>query len=282
VQKYNDKFTSKDSEKFHSFDSTISTLSGKLLKDGINVGGKATDRHIKISVGLKNAIPSSVRLCTTQAEVSEDVALVAAINAAKIDKEDVVLFDRGISSSATFNKLSQQDIKFVTRVKQNRRYRTRRTNRIIAAKTLDKLVIISDEVVYLYDKQDKEIACELRLIKAKNSDGKELCFLTNIVYLSAQEIGEAYKRRWDIEVLFKFIKQNLQIKHFLSHNSNGMMVYIYCILIAAILFAIFKILNKLTGFKLALLAFTLELEKAIIKDIVIFSGGNPDLVDLRL
>jgi hypothetical protein len=60
------------------------------------------------------------------------------------------------------------------------------------------------------------------------------------------------------------------------------MVYIYCILIAAILFAIFKILNKLTGFKLALLAFTLELDKAIIKDIVIFSGGNPDLVDLRL
>ena len=136
--------------------------------------------------------------------------------------------------------------------------------------------------MHLYDKQDKEVACELRLIKAKNSDGKELCFLTNIVYLSAQEIGEAYKRRWDIEVLFKFIKQNLQIKHFLSHNRNGMMVYIYCILIAAILFAIFKILNKLTGFKLALLAFTLELEKAIIKDIVIFSGGNPDLVDLRL
>ena len=57
---------------------------------------------------------------------------------------------------------------------------------------------------------------------------------------------------------------------------------IYCILIAAILFAIFKILNKLTGFKLALLAFTLELDKAIIKDIVIFSGGNPDLVGLRL
>ena len=61
-----------------------------------------------------------------------------------------------------------------------------------------------------------------------------------------------------------------------------MMVYIYCILIAAILFTIFKITNKLTGFKIALLQFTLALEKSIIKDIVLFCGGNPDLVDPRL
>ena len=45
---------------------------------------------------------------------------------------------------------------------------------------------------------------------------------------------------------------------------------------------LFKITNKLTGFKIALLQFTIDLEKAIIKDIVIFSGGNPDLVDRKL
>ena len=120
------------------------------------------------------------------------------------------------------------------------------------------------------------------MIRAKNEAGEELCFLTNIDYLEPQDICRAYKRRWEIEVFFKFIKQNLQIKHFISHRKNGMMVYIYCILIAAILFAIFKITNKLTGFKIALLQFTLELEKEIIKDIVLFCGGNPALVDLKL
>ena len=61
-----------------------------------------------------------------------------------------------------------------------------------------------------------------------------------------------------------------------------MSVYLYCILIAAILFVIYKISNDLTGFKLALLRFTLSVEKAMIKDIVSFCGGNPELVDLKL
>jgi hypothetical protein len=61
-----------------------------------------------------------------------------------------------------------------------------------------------------------------------------------------------------------------------------MNVYLYCILIAAILFTIFKISNKLTGFKLALLEFSLALAKEIIKDIVVFCRGNPDLVALKL
>ncbi|MDN3030770.1 MAG: hypothetical protein QMO91_05525 [Candidatus Tisiphia sp.] len=61
-----------------------------------------------------------------------------------------------------------------------------------------------------------------------------------------------------------------------------MKVYIYCILIAAILFAIFKKVNNLLGFKLVLLQFTLLLEKEIIKDIILFCGGDPNLVDLKL
>jgi hypothetical protein len=282
VQKYNDKFTDKDKEKLHRFDSTIMTLSGKLLKDGINAGGAETDRHIKISVGLKGSIASSVRLCSTQSEVSENVALVEAINEAKIEKDDILLFDRGISKAETFEILDQEDKKFVTRIQQKRKYFVIKANPLIAKNEADQLEIISDEIVNLYNKNKKKIDCELRLIRAKNEAGEELCFLTNIYYLGAGDICETYKRRWDIEVFFKFIKQNLQIKHFLCHRKNGMMVYIYCILIAAILFTIFKIMNKLTVFKIALFQFTLELEKEIIKDIVLFCGGNPDLVDLKL
>jgi transposase len=282
VQKYNNKFTANESKSLHRFDSTIMSLSGKLLKDGINAGGKESDRHIKITIGLKRSIPSSIRLCTSQAEVNEDVALAKAINEAKVEKEDVLLFDRGISSAETFQRLDQEEKKFVTRIKQNRLYHIIKTHPITAKNATDKLDITSDEIVNLYAKGNRRIYCELRLIRAKNEHGEELYFLTNIAYLEARDICEMYKRRWDIEVFFKFIKQNLQITHFISHNKNGMIVYIYCILIAAILFTIFKLTNKLTGFKLPLLQFTLELEKEIIKDIVLFCGGNPNLVDLKL
>ena len=281
VQKYNNKFTKTDSEKFYRFDSTIITLSGKLLKDGINAGGKVSDRHIKITLGLQRSIPKSVRLCVSQSEVSEDVALIKAINEAKIEKEDILLFDRGISKTATFQKLIQEDKKFITRIKQNRKYNIVKTN-VVVTNIDDQLEIISDEIVNLYNQKNKKINCELRLIKGMDRNQKEFYFLTNIDYLSAQDIAEAYKKRWDIEVFFRFIKQNLQIKHFISHNKNGMMVYIYCILISAILFTIFKTTNKLTGFKIALLQFSIELQKEIIKNIVLFCGGDPNLVDLQL
>jgi hypothetical protein len=61
-----------------------------------------------------------------------------------------------------------------------------------------------------------------------------------------------------------------------------MQIYLYCLLIAAILFMIYKTTNNLTGYKIPLLQFGIEIYKAIIKDIVLFCGGNPDLVDQRL
>lgn len=266
--------------KIHRFDSTVLTLSGMIIKDGLNVGGAANDMQIKMSVGLKGSLPTSIRFCTNQSEVSEDIALVKAINEAKLEKEDIILFDRGISKGKTFDDFTKQDIKFVTRLKSNRRYEVISQNKIQTTQD-SKLEIISDEVINLYQRK-KLIKNNLRLIKAINDSGTQILFLTNINEMSSIEIANAYRLRWDIEVFFKFLKQNLQFKHFITHNLNGMMVYVYSILIAAILFIIFKHQNKLTGFKIPLLQFTLELEKEIIRDLVVLCGGDPSKLKGKL
>jgi hypothetical protein len=285
VLRYNTLFSKQEADKFHRFDSTIITLSGKLLKDGLNLGGKAQDRHIKLSVSLKNSIPASVRICKDASEASEDVALIRAINQAKVEKEAILLFDRGIGKGDTFKELTQAKQYFITRLNVGRKYLQVKENTINTDQTNnedDTIDILRDEVINLYNQNRTRIDCELRLVKAKNKKGEELWFLTNIFYLTAQQVCCSYKRRWDIEVFFKFIKQHLQFKRFISYNNNGMSVYLYCILIAAILFSIYKISNGLTGFKLALFRFTLSVEKAMIKDIVHFCGGKPELVDLKL
>jgi IS4 transposase len=138
--------------------------------------------------------------------------------------------------------------------------------------------ILEDLIVCLYDQNQKCLETELRLIKFLNGEGNEIWFLTNLFDMPAHAITELYKRRWDIEVFFKFLKQNLGLKHFLSHSLNGMKVYIYMILITALLFLIYKIRNRLEGFKIPLFQFTLELDKLFIKSFIIFSGGNFDLV----
>lgn len=258
----------------HRFDSTIINLSGRLIKDGLRLGGKASDSQIKVSVGLRQQLPTSIRFCTLQEESSENLALVRAINEARVEKEDILLFDRGINKAGTFGDFEAKDYKFITRLSVGRRYQVITTHSIETPGT-----IIEDLTVNLYTKgKKKPLSTNLRLIKMLNKEGNELWFLTNLFDMSALEITELYRRRWDIEVFFKFIKQNLGYKHFLSHSMKGMKVYIYMVLITALVFLAYKIKTKLQGFKIPLFRFTLALEKSFVKSMILLSGGNFDAV----
>lgn len=281
VEQYNYRFSKTEKQQLYRFDSTTINLSGRIVKDGLRIGGKKNDSQVKVSVGLKCQIPASVRFCNDKSEASEDIALVRAINESKLDKEDVLLFDRGICSAISYQEFKNKGIKFVTRVRNNRRYKLVKKLEFQSKFNDKNLQIQSDEIVNLYGGKGV-INCNLRLVKAINDKDEEFWFLTNLFDSTASEVADIYKKRWDIEVFFKFIKQHLQFKHFVSHSQNGMIVYLYSILIAAILFTIFKVSNKLAGFKIPLLKFCLLLEKEITRDIVVLSGGNFELVRHKL
>lgn len=260
VLKYNKMFENKGEVRLNIFDSTIINLAGHAVKDGIKIGGKTNDWQVKVSIGFRNSLPSSIRFCTKQEESSEDIALARAINEAKVEKEDIVVFDRGISKADTYHQLTHNDIKFVTRIKTSRKFD------IIKENEIDDQSIDKDYLIYLKSGSDSIKKTQLRLIIMKK-DNEEFWFLTNIFECSSLDISEIYRKRWGIEVFFKFLKQNLPIKHFISHYQNGMTAYIYMVLIAAILFLIYKKLSLLTGFKLPLLKFILEIEQLIAVDI---------------
>lgn len=270
----------KTSHNLHRFDSTIINLSGYMIKDGLKVGGKNNDSQVKVSVGLKGQLPTSIRFCKGQEECSEDIALVRAINEAKVEKEDILLFDRGIAKTGTFVEFDEKEHKFITRIHLKRRYDIIRKNGIAQKQQPDGSEILEDIIINLYQAKSKVAEKhDLRLIKMRNKTGDEIWFLTNLFEMPAYEVTELYRRRWDIEVFFKFIKQNLGYKHFLSHTMNGMKVYIYMIIITALLFLVYKIKNNLHGFKIALLQFTLDLNDSFIRSIVLLSGGNLRAVD---
>src|SRR5690606_11342109 len=139
--------------------------------------------------------------------------------------------------NSTYQDFSERGIKFVTRIKCNRTYN------VVEEKSVNyegDLQIISDQIINFYNRSAKPIDNNLRLIKAINANNTEIWFLSNLLEASILDITGLYARRWDIEVFFKFIKQHLQFKQFISHSLNGMKVYMYCLLIAAILFLLFK------------------------------------------
>ena len=74
-----------------------------------------------------------------------------------------------------------------------------------------------------------------REILTFDKDEKEVRFLTNIFNLPVEEILKLYKMRWQIELFFKWIKQNLRIKHWIGHNENALKIQLYTALTAFIL-----------------------------------------------
>ncbi|MCH4831171.1 transposase [Flavobacterium columnare] len=121
------------------------------------------------------------------------------------------------------------------------------------------------------------------MLSFNNRKGKgkwrKFLFLTNNKILTTKEVVDIYKQRWEIEVFFKFIKQNLNFSHLLSRDENGVKVIMYMTLITAILLIVYKNLNELKGYKIPKLKFAQELEVLIIKDIVKRCGGDPNGVN---
>lgn len=130
-------------------------------------------------------------------------------------------------------------------------------------------------MVYL-SSDNKISTCPLRLIKAKIAHSNEpIWFLSNMTDLSSAQIAAIYKKRWDIEVFFKFLKQELDLGHVLVRTENALLVNLYVKLIAAILLTAYQQLNQLKGYKIVKLRFKFELEEDLIKQVVLICGGDP-------
>ena len=102
-------------------------------------------------------------------------------------------------------------------------------------------------------------------------------FLTNEFELSAKEIADYYRKRWDIEVFFRLLKQELNLSHRASMNKNRIEVIIYMNMTASMLLLIYKKVNDL-GHKTAKRRIAMEIRAMITAILIIFAGGNPDKV----
>ena len=87
-----------------------------------------------------------------------------------------------------------------------------------------------------------------------------------------------YKQGWSIEVFFRFIKQELNTKHFIGHNRNAIEVNLYMVLIASILILEFKKRSKISSYKFARRAFMNELKLEIFKPVIKHCDGDPEKV----
>jgi hypothetical protein len=265
------------------FDSTSISASAKLLNIGMTNGipNATSNEHdikqLKVTIGFDGLFVPSATVFTDQKYLAEDLALGETITQYCASKDSIVVFDRGLKKRLTFAKFTEQNKLFVTRINPTRNYQVIKANSDITSIKSDSLEFISDEWVYLFHQDKRKLKVPFRLIKAKRKqDGQLLLFLTNIEEMEAAAIADIYKSRWDIEVFFRFLKQELNLKHFASYSLNGMKVIIYVLLIAAMLIMLYKKLNNIDGYKRAKLKFMQAIETEITRMIVEICGGNPN------
>ncbi len=148
---------------------------------------------------------------------------------------DVAIFDRAYNDSAALWRLEARGVFFVVREKKRAKYRIERSTPENALPP----DVLSDEVVFLTDpKTRKKYPGPLRRIRARvEVDGKmrEMVFLTNNLEWSPATIAELYRARWQVELLFKELKQTLQLRDFYGENANAVAWQIWTALLVHLL-----------------------------------------------
>jgi len=157
----------------------------------------------------------------------------------KCDKNTIYVFDKGYNDYKAFEHFTAYETGFVTRIKDNASYR--KIEDLDVAEHIDNGVL-EDQVIEVDVKKGKEKkVLKLRKITFYDRVNKrEFEFLTNLFDLRADLIAALYKIRWQIELLFKQLKQNFPLKYFLGDNENAIKIQIYCVLIVNLLFAVIK------------------------------------------
>ncbi|WP_083517788.1 IS4 family transposase [Desulfomicrobium orale] len=158
--------------------------------------------------------------------------------AMELPKGSIVVFDKGFTSYPWFRILGAKGVFFVTRLKRNAVFKLLE-RRLVNRKT----GVTSDHIIEV---SSRGKSLRLRRIGYRDQEtGKHYEFLTNHFRLSAKTIADIYKDRWQIELFFKEIKQNLRIKTFVGNSENAVLIQIYTALTVYLLLAYQKFLSRL-------------------------------------
>jgi Transposase DDE domain len=269
------------------FDSTMVAISSKLISDDLGfTSGKKTKegihalKHLKFSIGFNGLSIKALDLYTEQTHNSEDVSLGKTLKDIICDEDEAIVVDRGIQSRKTYQTLDQQHKKFLVRVYDNVSFKVVESLALPEQAIQNGIELIDYQIVYLKSKNNKFIKVPLKLARFKIlSTGKMLNIVSNIDNLDAFELAFMYRRRWDIEVFFRFIKQEMGFSHLISRNENGIKVMAMIILIAAMLVLLYKNINQLKGYKIPKMKLANELHIMLMKEIIIRCNGDPELLN---
>ncbi len=221
--------------KLFSLDASLIDVSMKVFP-WANFGRKKSAFKLHLGLDHDGLIPAFA--CVTQGKVSD---MVQARQLA-LPKGSVVVFDKGYNCYRWHNSLTENGIFFVSRIRGNAKYRVLERHAVNRGSG-----ITSDQTIeYTALRKDGDKLKPIRRIGYRDpKTGKHYIFISNQFSWSAKTIADIYKQRWQVELFFKWIKQNLKIKAFLGNTENAVMTQIMSAMCVYLLLAFLKFQSKI-------------------------------------
>ena len=222
-------------------DSSTITLFQEILKapsigkmNGKRKGG------IKVHTLMNAAEDVPVKISFTAARAN-DMTFLKEIH---LDEGAFIVFDKGYIDYSQYERLSKEGVFFVTRQRSLSSYDVISSSPVTEKSR--RLGIQEDKAIILGTRTHaKKIRLQARLVTFFDHDKqRSFEFLTNNFSLPAEHIADLYKKRWQIEILFKRIKQNFPLKYFLGDNENAIKIQIWCAFIADLLIKLIQVQLK--------------------------------------
>jgi hypothetical protein len=222
-------------ERLFMMDSTSITLFKDVLKGTAKAvnGKKKGGLKIHTLMQASQDLPCLVNL--TQG-ACHDLNFVSQI---KLQPGSWLLFDRGYTNYQFYNTLTLSNIFFVTREHKNAVYHFQQAAPIPA---IDQENLKKDYHVHL--KSNGKKLCLRRIVWWDTYHNRTFTFLTNNFEWPACSIAELYKKRWQIETLFKRLKQNFSLKYFLGDSPNAIKIQVWVCLIAHLILKVIQLQAK--------------------------------------
>lgn len=229
----------KDMIRLYIMDSTTITLFKEILK---GVGRKPENGKKKGGIKAHTIIDSQDNMpCFiryTEAARHDHVLLKDVI----LPENSFICFDKGYVDYEQYEVFTSKKIWYVTRLKDNALYVAKQEFEIPDEAHAG---VLKDEEIELTYGKNKELKHKARRVAFWDDENRRVFeFITNNFDLSAEEIAMIYKKRWQIELLFKQLKQNFPLKYFLGDNENAIIIQIWAAMIANLLLTILK--SKIT------------------------------------
>jgi hypothetical protein len=213
-------------------DSTTISLFSDILKGvGRNpiTGKKKGGIKMHTMINALEDVPCLIRFSSA---ATHDHTFLKELN---LEKDSFVVFDKAYNDYLQYLEWTLNDIYFVTRQKDNAVYKSIKEFDL-ADKTSD--AILKDELI-LIEKDDKSI--QIRRVAYWDATKEKVYeFITNNAEISPDQVADIYKHRWQIETMFKRLKQNFPLKYFLGDNQNAIEIQIWSALIIQLIMLVIK------------------------------------------